>query len=176
MQVFILSERGEMRVDTDGACPAGGAVLAYAHMMNVLEPYPGVFLCEQLVPRELSPEEVIRMMAAAAAGKRPELAAQIAGSAMAREAQESTYVGRGLAVPHARLADGAEPFVCVAGADGVDWRGGRATLIALLALPETRPELHLQYLGVLARYVSAHKGEPAIDRLDLAAALSKIPV
>lgn len=109
-------------------------------------------------------EAVIRTLAHTLAdGKAAE---HIIRSAMAREAEESTYLGRGLAVPHARLQGLPAPLVCLAPCpDGLDWNGERATLIALLVVPAEQPELHLTLLGTLARHLSTHRDAPALQEL-----------
>lgn len=102
----------------------------------------------------MSRAEVIRTLAAAlASGDDVE---RIIRSALTREEEESTYLGHGLAVPHARLEGLAAPLIGLATcADGIDWKGERATLIVLLVVPAERPELHLALLGTLARTLSA---------------------
>ncbi|MCQ2365008.1 MAG: PTS sugar transporter subunit IIA [Akkermansia sp.] len=139
--------------------------------MNDLQPKLRLTICRTPSAASLSREEIVRLLAAEMGQGDSAFAEAVATSALAREAVESTYVGRGLAVPHARLAGLTQPCVCLASTPGVDWSGGQATLIALLAVPEEQPEWHLRLLGVLARYVSAHGGET--DLPGLAAALQQ---
>lgn len=109
-------------------------------------------------------EEAIRTMAERLAVESGLSAAAVLGSALAREAEESTYLGRGLAVPHARLAGLPAPLVCLARCEeGIDWQGERAVLTALLVVPAERPELHLALLGTLARACAAAKGAQHAD-------------
>lgn len=140
--------------------------------MNDLQPKLRITVCRAPLSAELSHEVAIRRLAAEMAQGEAAFAAAVADSALTREAEESTFIGRGLAVPHARLAGLAHPHICLAASPGVDWGGGRATLIALLAVPEEQPEWHLRLLSTLARYVSAHRGEA--DLSVLAAELTKM--
>lgn len=131
-------------------------------MMNAFRPQ---VRCTTL-PEGVSREEAVCTLAAALDEG---CAERIIRSALAREEEESTYLGHGLAVPHARLENGpGTPLVCLAACDkGMDWDGERATLIALLVVPAEHPEWHLSLLGKLARAV--HRG-PA-DLESVAAAL-----
>lgn len=82
----------------------------------------------------------------------PELAEHIRCSALEREKEESTYVGLGLAVPHARLPHLDQAVVYVArSAEGLPWPEEKAYVISLLVVPEYRPELHLQLLSRIVR-------------------------
>lgn len=137
--------------------------------MNALQPQIRLTICSCALP--LSREAAIRLMAKEMGQGDEELAVAVVESALKREAEESTYIGRGLAVPHARLAGLSSPHICLSTSPGVEWDGGQATFIALLAVPEEQPEWHLRLLGALARYVSAHCGE--IDLADLAATLQQ---
>ncbi len=74
-------------------------------------------------------------------------------SALKREALEPTYVGRGLAVPHARVAGlpaaaiyitTCEPAVC--------WPQEAADTVVLIAVPAEQPELYLQLLSRVMRW------------------------
>lgn len=142
-------------------------------MFKVLQQVGTVVLCLQTTLRgDMSREEVIRTMAAALAADKADA---VAAAALAREAEENTYIGRGLAVPHARLASLAQARVCLAACpEGVDWGGQRATLIAMLLVPEERPELHLRLLGTLARQLAALKGSsPELPALAAALAAAR---
>lgn len=83
----------------------------------------------------------------------PEHAEAMVESALAREAQESTYVGRGLAVPHARVAGLPGAAVYVARCEeGIAWPQQAADTVVLLAVPEEAPELYLQLLSKTMRW------------------------
>lgn len=128
-------------------------------MMKDFRPH---VLCTDL-PAGVGREDAIRTLAGRLDGERAE---RIIASALARDAEESTYLGRGLAVPHARLGGLDTPLVCLAeSAEGVDWQGQRATLIALLVVPEERPELHLALLGTLARHCSTRRAPADLGAL-----------
>lgn len=112
----------------------------------------------------MSRPEVIRALATALASG--DDAERIIRSALAREEEESTYLGRGLAVPHARLEGLPAPLVCLAPCpDGTEWNGEQATLVALLVVPAEHPELHLALLGTLARHLSTHRNAPDLPAL-----------
>lgn len=82
----------------------------------------------------------------------PELADSIRLSALQREEEESTFVGQGLAVPHARLPRMENAVVYVThSVEGLPWPEQAAHVIAFLIVPETRPELHLQLLAGIVR-------------------------
>lgn len=139
--------------------------------MNDLQPKLRVTICRTPLAAALSREEAVRLMAVEMGQGDAAFAEAVAAAALAREAEESTYVGRGLAVPHARSSGLAQPCVCLASSAGVDWNSGQATLVALLAVPEEQPEWHLRLLSTLARYVSAHRS--GIDLDELAAELQQ---
>ncbi len=74
-------------------------------------------------------------------------------SAMQREATEPTFLGRGMALPHARVAGLAAAGVCIAHAPaGVPWNGERAQLVIFIAVPDEQPELYLQLMSRLVRW------------------------
>ncbi len=74
-------------------------------------------------------------------------------SAMQREYCEPTYLGKGMALPHARVAGLAGAGVCIAhSAAGIPWHGERAHLIVFLAVPEEAPELYLKLMSRIVRW------------------------
>ncbi len=74
-------------------------------------------------------------------------------SALQREESEPTYLGKGMALPHARVAGLPCAGVCVAhAAAGIPWNAERAQLVIFLAVPEERPELYLQLMSRLVRW------------------------
>ena len=73
----------------------------------------------------------------------------------AREADRSTGIGRGLAVPHCR-SDEVDDFTIGVAAlqDGVDWDaldGGPVQFIFLVIGPSDKPETYLQLLSQISR-------------------------
>lgn len=120
----------------------------------------------------MSREAAVRTLCALAAEGSTLDAERTAAAALAREAEENTYIGRGLAVPHARVEGLEHARICLAGCpEGLNWGAHSATLVALLAVPATRPELHLRLLGTLAKQLSA---TPAPSLPTLAAALEAV--
>lgn len=80
-------------------------------------------------------------------------AQELADSALEREASEPTYVGRGLAIPHARVEGWEEAGVYVAQSEeGIPWPEEAARLIILLTVPAETPGLYLQILSRLVRW------------------------
>lgn len=74
-------------------------------------------------------------------------------SALEREALESTYVGRGLAVPHARVEGLPAAAVYVARCESsIGWPDAPADTVILLAVPAAQPELYLQILSKIMRW------------------------
>lgn len=82
-------------------------------------------------------------------------------SALAREAEMSTAVGEGIAIPHAKSDGSARPMVGFAKADGIDWSspaGDLANLVFLIAVPaKDAGDEHLRILAKLSRALA--KGE-----------------
>lgn len=80
-------------------------------------------------------------------------AESLTASALEREALEPTYVGRGLAVPHARVAGLPAAAVYIAHCDTpIPWPEEQADTVILLAVPAEHPELYLQLLGKTMRW------------------------
>ena len=106
-----------------------------------------------LLPGDISRESCIRLLAQEAAELWfPGMEAQLADSTLARECEEPTYLGRGLAVPHARVEGLPGAAVYVARTAGISWPEEAADCIALLCVPADRPELHLQLLSHIVRW------------------------
>lgn len=103
-------------------------------------------------------EAVIRsLVSLVAADGRINDAAAVADAALAREAQHSTGVGHGVAIPHARSAGVSAPTLAFARlpAGGVTWGTGEepATLAFLIAVPDNAGKQHLKLLSALARAI-----------------------
>lgn len=81
--------------------------------------------------------------------------AQFRQALMEREAQSSTAIGSGIAVPHARSAAVLRPGLsAITAPGGVDWGapdGSPSRLIFLIAAPEGEDGLHLELLSRLMR-------------------------
>lgn len=78
---------------------------------------------------------------------------KVVASAMQREAEDSTCVGRDLAVPHARVADLSCAGIYIARMEcPVGWPVEPVRLVAFLAVPEEKPEMYLQMLSQLVRW------------------------
>ncbi len=73
---------------------------------------------------------------------------------MAREAEGSTGVGFGIAIPHAKSASVKEPCLVFARTDrpvAYDDSDGKADMFFMIAAPEGEENLHLQTLAKLSR-------------------------
>lgn len=83
-----------------------------------------------------------------------EVSAQsICDDAWEREQAEPTFIGMGLAVPHARPAGLQRAGVYMAySRSGIPWPHEVAHFIALLVVPVEAPEMHLQLLSRLVRW------------------------
>ena len=101
----------------------------------------------------LSSVELVSLLAGELAAQAGYDAAPIAESARLRELSDSTYVGRGMAVPHARVTGLARAAVYVARSRaGVCWGDGVAHLVVFTAAPEEQPTLYLQMLAAATRW------------------------
>ena len=105
------------------------------------------------LPGGLTREACIRLLAQEVAELHfAGMAEQLAESALAREAEGATYLGRGLAVPHARVAGLPAAAIYIAHGAGVLWPEDSADCVALLCVPAECPELHLQLLSRVVRW------------------------
>lgn len=78
---------------------------------------------------------------------------RIYADAHERELVETTYIGMGMAVPHARVEGLRRAGVYMAfSREGIPWPHEEAHLVALLVVPWETPELHLQLLSRLVRW------------------------
>lgn len=83
----------------------------------------------------------------------PNAAEALLASALERESMEPTYVGRGLAVPHARVEGLPAAAVYLAACEcSIPWPQESADTVVLLAVPAERPDLYLQLLSKLMRW------------------------
>lgn len=96
---------------------------------------------------------VVRMMAAELAEAVGYCAAALERAAMEREQSEPTFVGRGLAVPHARVSGlpGSAIYVARSTA-GIPWAEGVAHVVLFTAAPEEYPEQYLKLLSAATRW------------------------
>lgn len=77
----------------------------------------------------------------------------VVASALQREAEDSTCVGRALAVPHARVAGlSCAGIYLVRTESAVRWPVEPVQMVAFLAVPEEMPEMYLQMLAQLVRW------------------------
>lgn len=100
-------------------------------------------------------ESSLRLLSAevSAAIDHPALAGHVLSDAWEREQVESTYIGMGLAVPHARVEQLPQAALYLAFSQaGIPWPHEEAHLIALLVVPWESPEMHLQLLSRLIRW------------------------
>lgn len=129
--------------------------------------HPQLLLSEALTVGAIVPElaagtkeEAIRELAAALPSERLPAGASIAELAIAREREVSTDVGFGVAIPHARCPNLANPQLAFGRSrDGVVF-GARSSeptrLIFLLVTPAAQPDLQVFLLGRIASVVGNH--------------------
>lgn len=109
----------------------------------------------ELLPEGADREQTLRLLAQDAAETidGSVVAEGIYADACDREQVESTYIGMGLAVPHARVQGLSRACVYMGFSQaGIPWPHEEAHLIALLVVPWENPELHLQLLSRLVRW------------------------
>lgn len=112
-----------------------------------------VWVREEELPAGQSHVELVRLLAGELAGLTGWRKRTLVNTALDREAQDSTYLGYGLAIPHARVFEISQPAVYIARSTaGVDWQGCPARLVFLVVVPEERPEWHLQLLSRIVRW------------------------
>lgn len=107
----------------------------------------------EVIPNGTSRESCIRLLAQEAAALWfPGMEVPLTDSALEREKTETTYLGRGLAVPHARVAGLPSAALYIAQGADIPWPEEHASCIALLCVPAEQPELHLQLLSKIVRW------------------------
>lgn len=105
------------------------------------------------LPLGLTRESCIRLLAQEVAERWfPGMATELMNSAWAREQVEPTYLGRGLAAPHARVEGLPTAVVYVAKGAAVPWPSELADCVTLLCVPAESSELHLQLLSRIVRW------------------------
>jgi CPA2 family monovalent cation:H+ antiporter-2 len=110
-------------------------------------------------------EEIIAELAAVIPASRLPLGARVAELALAREQELSTDLGVGVAIPHARCPNLAEPLVVLGrSAEGIEFSSQSqkpVRLVLLLVTPLEHPDVQLTLLAQLARLAadeSARRG------------------
>jgi PTS system fructose-specific IIA component len=71
-----------------------------------------------------------------------------------REAEFSTAMGFGIAIPHGKTAAVNEPFLCFARVTEVDWSaldGNPVDLVFMIGVPEDAGTAHLKILAAISR-------------------------
>lgn len=112
-----------------------------------------VWVREEELPTGESHVDLVRLMAGELAELTGWRKRTLVNTALDREAQDSTYLGYGLAIPHARVFGLTQPAVYLArSTSGVDWQGCPARLVFLVVVPEECPEWHLQIMSRIVRW------------------------
>ena len=112
-----------------------------------------VWVRDEELPQREDHAAMVRLLAGELAGLTGWSKRSLIQTALDREAQDSTYLGYGLAIPHARVFDIPQPAVYLArSTPGVDWQGSMARLVFLVVVPEECPEWHLQLLSRIVRW------------------------
>ena len=121
--------------------------------MNTTVQSPLVMVRAEELPETMSSAEVVRLLAHEVAAQLGVDSTVVAAAALLREESEPTYVGRGMAVPHARVMDLQKSVVYVARCRaGIAWGDAAAQVVIFTAAPEEQPELYLQVLSRSIRW------------------------
>lgn len=113
-------------------------------------------------------EAILELAGAIPAGTLPEGidAEAVSELVLAREAEISTDLGNGIALPHARCKGLVDPVVVVGHShEGIAWSDeehGAVRLFFLLVTPADRPEAHLAMLSQIARLVADESKREAL--------------
>lgn len=121
--------------------------------MNTTDQSPLVMVRAEELPETMSSAELVSLLAHEVAAQLGVDGAVVAAAALLREESEPTYVGRGMAVPHARVSGLPLAAMYVARCRrGIPWGGGEARLVVFTAAAEEKPEQYLQLLSAAMRW------------------------
>lgn len=121
--------------------------------MNTTVESPLVMVRAEELPEKMTSAEVVSLLAREAAALIGVDSAVVEAAALLREESEPTYLGRGMAVPHARVSALPEAVVYVARSrQAIPWGGGEARLVVFTAAAEEKPEQYLQLLSAAVRW------------------------
>lgn len=131
------------------------------------------------LPETMSSAELVSLLAHEVAVQLGVDSSVVEAAALLREESEPTYVGRGMAVPHARVSGLPVAAMYVARSRrGIPWGDGVARLVVFTAAAEEKPELYLQLLSAAMRWrLGFPSGEEALlaaDADDLSAGLRDV--
>lgn len=137
--------------------------------MNTTVQSPLVMVRAEELPETMSSAEVVSLLAHEVAAQLGVDSTVVEAAALLREESEPTYVGRGMAVPHARVSGLPLAAMYVARSHkGISWGGGEARLIVFTAAAEEKPEQYLQLLSAAMRWrLRFPGGEEALLAADL---------
>lgn len=137
--------------------------------MNTTVQSPLVMVRAEELPETMSSAEVVSLLAHEVAAQLGVDGVVVAAAALLREESEPTYVGRGMAVPHARVSGLPLAAMYVARSHkGISWGGGEARLVVFTAAAEEKPEQYLQLLSAAMRWrLRFPGGEEALLAADL---------
>ena len=121
-----------------------------------------IMVAEAIIPelssttRDDAIRELIEALAAAGAITR-KLAPEIAKTVLAREAQATTGIGKGVSLPHAKLKGIKKPIATIGrSVDGIDFSSLDAkpvySVILLLSNPDS-PDEHLQAMETIFKHI-----------------------
>lgn len=138
--------------------------------MKLADVLPRELVCVPLVAtnKHDAITELVDLMAAKGRTDRRD---ELLGAVMEREAQRTTGIGRGFAVPHAKT-DAVRSMVIALGKTSVpiDFEsidGKPVLLIALLASPASSTQEHMQALTTLSRLIMNEKAyQGLVDAID----------
>ncbi len=140
---------------------------------------PLVMVRAEELPETMSPAELVSLLAREVAAQLGVDSSVVEAAALLREESEPTYVGRGMAVPHARVSGLPLAAMYVARSrKGIPWGDGEARLVVFTAAAEEKPEQYLQLLSAAMhwrlRFPGGEEALLAADADDLSVGLREI--
>lgn len=120
-----------------------------------------IHICEYEISEVTKPLDIIEFMAGKLAQEEMLDADAIFAAAKEREQVESTAIGRGIAIPHARLSGGARACLCICKCtNNISWGDKTVRLVFLSVAPEENPHAYLQMMSVIMRWRLSVSKEP----------------
>lgn len=119
-----------------------------------------IHICEEEIASLCAPVDIVRFMAEKLAVPEGLSVDELVRAVLEREADESTAIGRGLAIPHARIKDISHSCMMIAkSSHDVQWGDRKVRLIVLTVVPEECPDIYLQIMSSLIRWRMQLKNE-----------------
>lgn len=124
------------------------------HLAKLLNPHENILLDLDVASMKRLLEEAAKVLSLAAGVP----AQNLFDALFAREKLGSTGLGRGVAIPHARIQGAIEPCLClIRTREGIACEGPaqkEARIFFVIAIPENTPEVYLDILADVAGLLS----------------------